>query len=136
MVNSPPFVGHARRSESRFHNDLPSQKVLRFRGGGGLCDHLATHVWCPATIWASVCSLVAATVCDTFDKPLRKHRCNLLILRFGICRSEGSEYICLSKASVTFFATGSRVVETFRGVRFRYRYDKTANAASPLRFLP
>jgi hypothetical protein len=28
-----------------------------------------------------------------FEKPLSQHRCKLLILRGGICRSEDSEYI-------------------------------------------
>jgi len=31
MVNSPTFVGRARRSESRFHNDFAAR---RGRGGG------------------------------------------------------------------------------------------------------
>jgi hypothetical protein len=44
MVNSPTFVGRARRSESRFHNDFAARRGLgrlkRFRGVGSLCDHL------------------------------------------------------------------------------------------------
>jgi len=37
MINSPTFVARARRSESRFHNDLADRaRLVRFRGGGGL----------------------------------------------------------------------------------------------------
>ena len=36
----------------------------------------------------------------TFEKPLRQHRCKLLIPRGGICRSEGSEYICLMNREI------------------------------------
>ena len=34
-------------------------------------------------------------VCPIFKNPCFRHRCKLLILRGGICRFEGSEYICL-----------------------------------------
>jgi hypothetical protein len=38
------------------------------------------------------------SVSDTFEKPFRQHPLKLLILRGGICRSEGSEYIRFLKA--------------------------------------
>jgi hypothetical protein len=45
MVNSPTSVGRARRSESRFHNDLAAQRCWgrlgRFTGVGGVCDQLS-----------------------------------------------------------------------------------------------
>jgi hypothetical protein len=41
-------------------------------------------------------SLGTATICDMFEKPRRQQHCKLLIPRGRICRSEGSEYICIS----------------------------------------
>jgi hypothetical protein len=44
MVNSPTFVGRARRSESRFHNDFAARRVGRgwcvSEARGSLCDQL------------------------------------------------------------------------------------------------
>jgi hypothetical protein len=44
MVNSPIFVGRARRSESQFWGDLAARRgwgrLGWFRGAGRLCDHL------------------------------------------------------------------------------------------------
>jgi hypothetical protein len=44
MVNSPTFVGRARRSESRFHSDFAAGRgwgrLGRFTGVGGVCDQL------------------------------------------------------------------------------------------------
>lgn len=34
-----------------------------------------------------------------FENPLSQHRCKSLILRGGICRSEDSEYICMSNVT-------------------------------------
>ena len=40
-------------------------------------------------------SLGAASDYGTFEKPCSQHLCKSLILRGRICRSDGSEYICL-----------------------------------------
>ena len=44
MVNSPTFVGRARRSGSQFHSDFAARRGLgrlgRFTGVGGVCDQL------------------------------------------------------------------------------------------------
>ena len=47
----------ARERGRRFCGELAARRGCGrlgcFRGGGGLCDQLATHVWCPATIYAA-----------------------------------------------------------------------------------
>jgi hypothetical protein len=52
MVNPPTFLGRARRSESRFHNDLAAQRGW---GGGGVSEAVEGFVTSLAggsVVWA------------------------------------------------------------------------------------